>query len=173
MRGSETPERWGFLNLLLLSAGVSQASSAPSGQARALRGSPWPSLHSWGAALKARYGAGNALPEVQSQPGNGVCGRVLLGVGWPWEMGPGPWVQPNRPPSSPAELERVGWVRGIGGKDRAGKQAAEQGPLSESPSAGRAGDAPEGGLRGHSALTCPPTRALWAAKATGGPWALR
>ncbi|XP_020942376.1 elastin-like isoform X5 [Sus scrofa] len=55
--------------------GVSQASSAPSGQARALRGSPWPSLHSWGAALKARYGAGNALPEVQSQPGRCPLGK--------------------------------------------------------------------------------------------------
>uniref|UniRef100_A0A8D1K7T1 Progestin and adipoQ receptor family member 4 n=1 Tax=Sus scrofa TaxID=9823 RepID=A0A8D1K7T1_PIG len=53
------------------------AAPAPegNGQARALRGSPWPSLHSWGAALKARYGAGNALPEVQSQPGRCPLGK--------------------------------------------------------------------------------------------------
>ncbi|XP_047638732.1 glycine rich extracellular protein 1 [Phacochoerus africanus] len=56
-------------------AGGSQASSAPSGQARALRGSPWPSLHSWGAALKPRYGAGSALPEVRSQPGRCPLGK--------------------------------------------------------------------------------------------------
>ncbi|XP_058424869.1 glycine-rich extracellular protein 1-like [Diceros bicornis minor] len=47
------------------------AAPAPEGnsQAGSLRGSPWPSLQPWGAALKPGYGAGGAYPGVRSQPG--------------------------------------------------------------------------------------------------------
>ncbi|KAF5929095.1 hypothetical protein HPG69_009577 [Diceros bicornis minor] len=61
-------EDWGVLDVQDQWAGA-HASSLPAGQAGSLRGSPWPSLQPWGAALKPGYGAGGAYPGVRSQPG--------------------------------------------------------------------------------------------------------
>ena len=77
-----------ILDTQLQWAGI-PSSSPPSGQAAGLRGFPWPSLRAWGAALKPRYGIGGTYPEVGSQPGNGVCGRVLLRE---WLQGTGLWA---------------------------------------------------------------------------------
>lgn len=99
--GSEAQGGLGHLDVQVQWA-VVHRSSPPAGQTEALRGSPWPSLQPWGAAWKPGYGAGGAYSGVESQPGNGVCGRTLRGrrgvaLG-SWVLGPGP-------PHSPMEME--------------------------------------------------------------------
>ncbi|XP_066869800.1 glycine-rich extracellular protein 1 [Kogia breviceps] len=70
-----------------LGAGIFPEACAQPGQARAPRGSPWPSLQPWGANLRPRYGAGGAYPEVRSQPG--PYGQLRP------ELGPGPLGSPE------------------------------------------------------------------------------
>nr|XP_058142224.1 glycine-rich extracellular protein 1 [Dasypus novemcinctus] len=68
----------GFGNGYGEEAAVYPEAAAPgaegNGQAAALRGSPWPTLQSWGAALKPGYGAGAMYPGLRSQPGPGQGG---------------------------------------------------------------------------------------------------
>lgn len=77
--GSEAQEGLGHSGCLGRVASGSHRSSPLAGQTEILRGSIWPSFQSWGAALKPGYEARGAYPGVESQPGNGLCGRTLRG----------------------------------------------------------------------------------------------
>ncbi|XP_047569540.1 glycine rich extracellular protein 1 [Lutra lutra] len=60
--------------------------SEGNGQARALRGSSWPSVQPWGLALKPGHGPGGTYPGVRSQPA--TYGQLRP------ELGPGPFGSP-------------------------------------------------------------------------------
>ncbi|XP_029805354.1 collagen alpha-2(VIII) chain-like [Suricata suricatta] len=87
----EFPVANGFRNGYGEEAPVYPKVAAPgpegNGQARALRGSSWPSIQPWALALKPGYGAGGAYPGVGSQPG--AYGQLRP------ELGPGPFGSPE------------------------------------------------------------------------------
>ncbi|XP_044089151.1 elastin-like isoform X14 [Neovison vison] len=82
--------------------------SEGNGQAKALRGSSWPSMHPWGLVLKPGYGPGGTYPGVGSQPA--TYGQLRP------ELGPGPFGSP------PVKRDSSGPLRnGYGGHCPLGK----------------------------------------------------
>lgn len=89
--------RNGYGEEVLLYPKVEAPAPEENGQPGALRGSPWPSLQTWGTSLKPGYGARGAYPGIRSQPG--PYGQLRP------ELGPGPFggSEVKRGSSSPLE----------------------------------------------------------------------
>ncbi|XP_044089140.1 elastin-like isoform X3 [Neovison vison] len=108
----EFPGANGFRNGYGEEAPVYSKAAVPgsegNGQAKALRGSSWPSMHPWGLVLKPGYGPGGTYPGVGSQPA--TYGQLRP------ELGPGPFGSP------PVKRDSSGPLRnGYGGHCPLGK----------------------------------------------------